>query len=132
MDGNRMISRKDGKKVNIKRIIPEGRGPHCCWGAVWTLLQQSLTPPLPPAGWKVGDLPEGGKGDEKLIGKEQMLNKRWKDTEYELVLKKMKVTEKWPRNSLMIKEALWSWMTENEVETLVEECEDIPGGNEWR
>ena len=121
---------KGWKESEHQEDNTRGKGATLLLGSSVDTTSAVTDPPLPPAGWKVGDLPEGGKGDEKLIGKEQMLNKRWKDTEYELVLKKMKVTEKWPRNSLMIKEALWSWMFENEVETLVEECEDILDGLE--
>ena len=91
----------------------------------------AVTDPLnPPEGWK-GDqnLPTGWR-DGDLDSMECILKKRWENTEYELVLKKMKVTEKWPRNSMMIKDALWSWMTENEIETLVEEGEDILDGLE--
>ena len=67
------------------------------------------------------------------LGMEEMekeLESRWKDKEYRLVLDKLKLTEKWPKKNLDIKEALLGWMTENTEEVLAEEGEDILDGLE--
>ena len=60
----------------------------------------------------------------------KMLEIRWKDSEYKIVIEKMTLSNIWPDGSMTIKEALWSWIAENEVVTLVEEGEDILDGLE--
>ena len=55
---------------------------------------------------------------------------RWSKSNYSLVLGKMTLSERWPKESLNIKQALWEWMAENEELTLVEEAEDILDGLE--
>ena len=58
------------------------------------------------------------------------LENRWRDSEYKIVLEKMTLTKSWPVESKNIMESLWSWMAENEIETKVEEGEDILDGLE--
>ena len=58
------------------------------------------------------------------------LENRWRDSEYKIVLEKMTLTKSWPEESRNIMESLWSWMAENEIETKVEEGEDILNGLE--
>ena len=58
------------------------------------------------------------------------LENRWRDSEYKIVLEKMTLTKSWPEESRNIMESLWSWMAENEIETKVEEGEDILDGLE--
>ena len=58
------------------------------------------------------------------------LENRWRDSGYKIVLEKMTLTKSWPEESKNIMESLWSWMAENEIETMVEEGEDILDGLE--
>ena len=61
---------------------------------------------------------------------EKMIERRWKDSEYKVVLDKMTLSKSWPEESMPIKEAMWNWMAENELVTLVEEGEDVLDGLE--
>ena len=56
------------------------------------------------------------------------LESRWKGTEYEIVLEKIKLTESWPEGSTEIRKEILSWMEENEEITLMEEGEKILDG----
>ena len=55
---------------------------------------------------------------------------RWKGTEFEIVLKKVRLTESWPKESDEIKTEILNWIEENEEITLMEEGEDILDGLE--
>ena len=58
------------------------------------------------------------------------LKSRWKDTEYEMILAKLEITEKWPEGSQGIRKDVLEWIEENEMTTMVEEGEDILDGLE--
>ena len=65
-----------------------------------------------------------------ILELQTVLEMRWKDSEYRVVLDKMKLSKSCPEESMPIMEAIWSWMAEHEVITLVEVGEDILDGLE--
>ena len=78
-----------------------------------------------PEGWK-------GKGGESRGMESGLISitERWKGRKYSIVLEKLKLLEGWKQEADFLKEALIDWIDENEVETLVEEGEDIVDGIE--
>ena len=90
------------------------------------------TPPAVPG---QDTVPEGWKeeGMEKTRGMEsdlRSITNRWKDGKYSIVLEKMKLMEGWKQEAGFLKDALVDWINENEIDTLIEEGEDIVDGIE--
>ena len=55
----------------------------------------------------------------------EIIKKRWKGGNYEMVLEKIELMEGWKGEARHIKAALLEWMVENEETTMMEENEDI-------
>ena len=78
-------------------------------------------------GWKVEDLrDEVGEPSTWL----DELTRRWKNTEFNIILDRLGVVNNWPTECKDIKESFTSWLLENDEATLEEEGEDILDGLE--
>ena len=67
---------------------------------------------------------------QDLEAQQDILEQRWKEGPYNLIVQKTKLMADWSDEAIEVKEAILDWLTENEVSTLVEEGEDILDGLE--
>ena len=95
-------------------------------------------PPEMPDGWKENEptLPEGWKSNDsnypaRLETQMDQLRMKWTGSSYEIILEKLEMLKSWQEEgNEEVKEAIVEWMITNDVETLVEEGEDILDGLE--
>ena len=96
---------------------------------------EGVNTPTGHTGNTIGDatLPEGWKDEsaKRLESKMEKLRLKWAGGDYEVILDKLEMLEGWKATGGdEVKEALADWMLENDLDTLVEEGEDILDGME--
>ena len=103
-----------------------------------TKVSPSLLSPEMADGWKENEptLPERWKSKDsnypaRLETQLDQLRMKWTGSSYEIILEKLEMLKSWQEEgNEEVKEAIIEWMITNDVETLVEEGEDILDGLE--